>query len=289
MISEKPLVSVIIPTTDKGTIVLCKQALQKQTLKPYETIVIHDQNRQGASWARNEGIKKAKGNYIAFLDDDCIPPENWLESLVKAIEKYRAHGAGGTYEETDPLLSDRRRRQGFPDVEQVDESGLVCAGGNLMFRASWLREMQKQDGYVFNLSFKISQDWEFIWRSHRREVKLVYIPVKVKHLKKLTALSYWRQQFGRGRGIAKLYKMQRSFKDGTILHRSLIWGEGGGNFIIKWLKVFWYKGVGPFDIKSFQRKRDFLVFWIGEKFQSLGFCMDFCMDYWKGDKNDSAK
>jgi len=40
---------------------------------------------QGLSHARNTGYKHAKGDYIAYIDDECILPENWLEEVINTI------------------------------------------------------------------------------------------------------------------------------------------------------------------------------------------------------------
>ena len=40
---------------------------------------------QGLSHARNTGYKHAKGDYIAYIDDECILPENWLEEAINTI------------------------------------------------------------------------------------------------------------------------------------------------------------------------------------------------------------
>ncbi|MBQ8798844.1 MAG: glycosyltransferase family 2 protein [Lachnospiraceae bacterium] len=51
--------------------------------------VIH-QGNQGISGARNTGLRKARGEYLFFVDsDDCVK-ENYVEELVSAMEKENA-------------------------------------------------------------------------------------------------------------------------------------------------------------------------------------------------------
>lgn len=98
------LISVIIPTSSRNTGVLnnAVKSVKQQTLTVYEIIVVDDNNIQelsseivsychenkikyiasgkvGAAAARNIGINAAKGNYIAFLDDD----DTWLPNKLQ--------------------------------------------------------------------------------------------------------------------------------------------------------------------------------------------------------------
>ena len=54
--------------------------------KDNRIIVIHQEN-QGLSAARNAGIAKALGEYIAFVDSDDYIMEDMYETLYKNLEK----------------------------------------------------------------------------------------------------------------------------------------------------------------------------------------------------------
>lgn len=62
--------------------------------------------RQNIALARNKAVENSTGDFIAFIDDDEVPPRDWLVRLVKAIKKYQADGVLGS---SCPAFSDRRR------------------------------------------------------------------------------------------------------------------------------------------------------------------------------------
>ncbi|MEK7615664.1 MAG: glycosyltransferase family A protein [Patescibacteria group bacterium] len=76
-----PEISVIIPTFNRPE--MLKRAIasvEAQTFKDFELIVIDDAVlKKGGGGARNEGIKKAQGKYIAFLDDD----DTWMPNKLE--------------------------------------------------------------------------------------------------------------------------------------------------------------------------------------------------------------
>lgn len=106
------LISCIIPTYNRAH--LLKDAIEgtiRQTYENWELIIIDDRSTdkteetvgmyrekdgrikyyknpgKGANSARNYGIKVAKGEYIAFLDDDDLSLPHRFESQLKAMKK----------------------------------------------------------------------------------------------------------------------------------------------------------------------------------------------------------
>ena len=110
----KPIVSVIVPTIGRTQFfTTCLPSLEKQFYKPLEVIIVDNSRScefknkiislikntrrlpliyvneydQSAASARNTGIKKAKGNVLAFIDDDCAADINWLKNIVEYFIK----------------------------------------------------------------------------------------------------------------------------------------------------------------------------------------------------------
>jgi glycosyltransferase involved in cell wall biosynthesis len=61
-----------------------------------DDVVVHlnDEN-QGLLVSRNNGAKAATGDVVAFLDDDAVADERWVEELVATYEAHGALAAGG--------------------------------------------------------------------------------------------------------------------------------------------------------------------------------------------------
>jgi glucosyl-dolichyl phosphate glucuronosyltransferase len=115
-----PAVSVMLCTYTEKRLAGTRDAIvsvQKQTLKPFEILLVIDNNpalynqlvkeyagqarvilsnkASGISAAHNTGVMEAKGDIIAFLDDDTIAEPEWLERLIKHYENDKVIGVMG--------------------------------------------------------------------------------------------------------------------------------------------------------------------------------------------------
>jgi glycosyltransferase involved in cell wall biosynthesis len=63
---------------------------------PIVTKYFHEKE-QGLSAARNRAIREARGDYIGFLDDECVVKPNWLEVIVADVDEFAPFIIGGPY------------------------------------------------------------------------------------------------------------------------------------------------------------------------------------------------
>lgn len=272
MHADRHVVTVVIPTLGRGSLSRTLDALTRQSRPPDEVLQILDRNRRGVAWGRNEGIRRAKGDLIAFTDDDCVPGPEWLATLIDAIDRHGAEGAGGNLRESDRLLrAVQQGRRARPATEQVDAGGLVGTGGNIMFRRQCLEETAARDGFVYNESFLTGEDWELVYHLRSRGARLVYVPFEVDHLRTARTWSYLRFQHARGVGIAALYLDQKRRPTLITPHDSLLWGPGTKRAAPRWAAILGHKIIGPFNWGAFEHWRHYLLYWLGQKAQGIGF------------------
>ena len=58
--------------------------------------------KQGKSNALNTGIREARGNILAFMDDDVRVETDWLQKLTAPLQDPQWAGAGGRVEAVSP-------------------------------------------------------------------------------------------------------------------------------------------------------------------------------------------
>jgi glycosyltransferase involved in cell wall biosynthesis len=126
--TEQPLISVVVPTRNRPpALSRCLDGLAAQTLADrLEVIVVDDgsfaqdevasivalhprarlilRGGGGPAAARNAGALAAHGAFLCFTDDDCEPQDDWVEQLVKRLQR-GADAAAGTTLSSGGLLA----------------------------------------------------------------------------------------------------------------------------------------------------------------------------------------
>jgi glycosyltransferase involved in cell wall biosynthesis len=91
-VDPSPLISIIIPTREVRGEPFCLKSIKDQTYKNLEIIIIRDIDKKGACWARNEGFKQSRGEYVFFCDDDIelksLTIQIMLENLLYAKDSF---------------------------------------------------------------------------------------------------------------------------------------------------------------------------------------------------------
>lgn len=79
-------ISVIIPSLSKNEALLndLRKDLKNQTVKDFEVIEVV--RKKSIPKNLNEGIRRAKGEYVTTLDTDCRVPRNWIERIIPKLE-----------------------------------------------------------------------------------------------------------------------------------------------------------------------------------------------------------
>lgn len=225
--------SIIIPTYNRPLkLVQCLKALTQQDYAKFEVIVVDDgsfqslqtiikpfqsqlqltlieQKNRGPAAARNTGAKVAKGIYLAFTDDDCLPTPTWLTALAKGLQVNPNHLVGGKTLNALPHNPYASTSQGIIDVvydyyhADVKPEGFFTSNNFAISRARFA------DLGGFNESFWASEDREFGDRWLQAGYSLTYIPeATIFHAHDLNLVSFWQQHFNYGRGAFQFYQVR---------------------------------------------------------------------------------
>ena len=94
---------VVIPTFRRPeALASCLKSLEKQTMPPASIEVIDDSGTDyGPGVSRNIGWKRGSGRYVAFIDDDCLAEQDWIESLQRVFSENEIGGIEGGITTTD--------------------------------------------------------------------------------------------------------------------------------------------------------------------------------------------
>jgi GT2 family glycosyltransferase len=220
-----PKVSVIVCTHNgERTLPECLQWLAQLRYPDYEVIVVDDGSSDssaeiarahdailvqtphaGLSHARNAGVARASGEFVAFLDDDAYPDSDWLYYLAASLAANSHAGTGGPNipPEDDSWIADCvAAAPGGPiHVLVSDREAEHVPGCNMAFRKSALEAIGG-----FDERFRVAgDDVDICWRLQGTGGTLGFSAgAVVMHRRRDTVRRYLKQQFGYGKAEALL-------------------------------------------------------------------------------------
>lgn len=163
--------------------------------------------KQGIPFNRNQGIKKASGEVIVFIDDDCWVPENWLRNLLKPFSDENILAVtSGTRIPKSNFLGDCIAALGFPGggslgfskVWKVSREGYTnhLAVGNCALRNKLFERIG-----VFEEKMKMgAEDTELSFRMEKAGILVKYVPeAYAYHEARDNFFSFVQWQIRRGR------------------------------------------------------------------------------------------
>ena len=261
----------ILPTKDRGeAIVPTIDSLLAQDFEGFEVVIVDNlsceqdahrlreraegdserlryvrEENLGLNNARNRGIREARGEILAFLDDDAVTPRHWIGNIVGAFAAHPNAWALGSkvvssFTTPPPQWLDERLHlflSGFDRGERVEVLRYddYPRGANMAFRR---RAFEECGAFVDCLDRKGDSllsygDIEMCYRVEQAGHDVIYIPdAEVEHRIRGDRLTpewfdrrfYWqgrsvaifeRLHFGRWHVLCKLpYRLVRSFLGG---------------------------------------------------------------------------
>lgn len=254
-----PKFSIVIPTYRRPErLAACLQSLASLDYPRdrFEVIVVDDGNdapveapsapleltvmtqpHAGPATARNSGAARARGDYVAFTDDDCMAEAGWLRGLAARFAEVPDHAIGGRtlnalpenlYSSATQILLDF-----LHEWSVRSGSGPFFASNNLAVPTGLFRA---RGGFDTGFPLAAGEDREFCHRWVRLGGRLTYAPdAVVRHGHHLTLGGYWRQHMNYGRGAFQFHR-RRARAEG---------GEGTGTSLSFYLRLVTYPLTRP--------------------------------------------
>jgi len=172
--------------------------------KEYGFRVITTENR-GLSSARNTGMHAAKGEIVAYIDDDARPDPHWLTYLAATFLTTSHVGVGGPNlppPDDGPVADCVANAPGGPiHVLLTDREAEHIPGCNMAFRKWALQEIGG-----FDTQFRIAgDDVDVCWRLQQEGWTLGFNPAAmVWHHRRNSVKAYLKQQLNYGKAEAVL-------------------------------------------------------------------------------------
>lgn len=216
---NSPLVSVIIPTYNRGYIIeRAIKSVLSQSYKNFELIVVDDgstddtkfrlenypmkylhQENRGVSHARNRGLEVANGEYICFLDSD----DEWLESKLDKQVRFFIDNPNMKWVHTEEIWIRNGKRVNQMKKHQKSGGDQFIPSLNLCLIGASTVMMQKEvlvEQKGFNKDYIVCEDYD-LWLRLLLSYEVGFIEKPLIHKYgghedqlslKYFAMDYWR-------------------------------------------------------------------------------------------------
>jgi len=256
-----------VVVVDDGSNVDLENAIAKA--RAHLPLTLLKQNNSGPAAARNNGAFHARGDILAFTDDDCLPARDWLAVLATRFLDPCVTMVGGLtinslqhniFSAASQLIIHMVYRY----YNQKSERACFFASNNLAIRKTNFDEI---DG--FDVRFRTSEDRELCDRCLFMGMRLVYEhKAVIYHTHELNFAEFACQHFNYGRGAYHYHRVRAQRGSGNILAdvgfclnlRNWLWPKAE-DVQIPWLKLvflllFWQvANAAGFFWQTLQRKQ----------------------------------
>jgi GT2 family glycosyltransferase len=215
---ERPRISVVVPTRGRPELLRkCVAALEAQTVA-VEIVVVEDEEGRGPAWARNEGVRRARGEVVCFTDDDCRPAPGWAEALAEPL----FCGVGEV--STGPVLMGRGATaadRAWETIvgylqEQAGAPGSASPGFAATANLAARRELLERLPFDESFPAAAGEDRDWGERAARAGAAVQFIPSAiVLHRSGMGVRDFLRQQYRYGQGAARYRQAAASRHPGS--------------------------------------------------------------------------
>ncbi|MBE9043778.1 glycosyltransferase [Pleurocapsales cyanobacterium LEGE 10410] len=197
--SKKPLDAVVEPFKSEIQITLLRQ------------------ENAGPAAARNYGAANARGEFLAFTDDDCQPTADWLTQFAASfVDAPQAMLGGKTI---NALANNPFSTASQKLIDYLYEYYNPAKGKEAFFASNNIAmptaNFRALDGFDVSFPLAAAEDRDFCDRWNQT-YPMVYVPqAQIQHYHQLSFTSFWKQHFGYGRGAFCFHQIrsQRGAKE----------------------------------------------------------------------------